>query len=206
MARSLLMLLALALLTVACARQEQLAEMQVTNLRCEYLMDPVGLSEPQPVLSWELESPRRGEKQGAYRVLVASSRELLDQDQGDLWDSGRVEGDRSFSVRYEGQALTAGSQCCWKVQAWDGEGRATAFSPAARWSIGPLMPEDWQAQWIGMATAPYDTALRGPDGSRADGPPRPTCARNSPCRNRSSGRCSMPRPGGSSTSTSMAAG
>jgi alpha-L-rhamnosidase len=64
--------------------------MTVTNLRCEYRSNPLGVDVAQPRLGWTLESSRRGETQTAYQVLVASSQALLDQNKGDLWDSGQV--------------------------------------------------------------------------------------------------------------------
>jgi hypothetical protein len=66
---------------------------EVENLRCEYLENPLGIDVAKPRLSWKLETgdlkPERGIKQTAYQVLVASTPELLAKDQGDLWDSGR---------------------------------------------------------------------------------------------------------------------
>ena len=46
-----------------------------TLLRCEYLQDPLGVDATQPRLSWITEAKERGWKQGAYHVLVASSKE-----------------------------------------------------------------------------------------------------------------------------------
>jgi alpha-L-rhamnosidase len=60
----------------------------VTSPRCECLTDPLGIDVEKPRLSWVIESGKRGERQTAYRVLVASTPELLAKDQGDLWDSG----------------------------------------------------------------------------------------------------------------------
>jgi len=62
----------------------------VDNLRCEYLVNPLGMGAAKPRLSWIITSNRRGERQTAYQILVASTRKLLDDDQGDLWDSGKV--------------------------------------------------------------------------------------------------------------------
>ena len=70
----------------------------VTNLRCEYLNNPLGIDVARPRLSWVIESTRRGARQTAYQVLVASSQEQLKQDKGDLWDSGKVESDQSVHV------------------------------------------------------------------------------------------------------------
>lgn len=53
-------------LGTACNRQTQdnkLAEVTVANLKCEYLVNPLGIDEPKPRLSWTLESDQRGQKQ-----------------------------------------------------------------------------------------------------------------------------------------------
>ena len=62
-------------------------------LRCEYRVDPLGIDVSRPRLFWEMRDARRGAKQTAYQVLVASSPEKLAADEGDLWDSGtgRIE-------------------------------------------------------------------------------------------------------------------
>jgi alpha-L-rhamnosidase len=122
----------------------------LSQLRCEYLVDPLGIGETSPRLRWMLESPQRGERQIAYQVLVASTREQLAKDQGDLWDSGRVDSDQSAQVVYRGKPLTSRLTCFWKVQirtALGGE-KPLAWSSDALWTMGLLDPADWQAQWI----------------------------------------------------------
>ena len=59
------------------------------QLRCEYRVDPLGIDALEPRLSWEVCDARRGAKQTAYQVVVASTPENLAADRGDLWDSGR---------------------------------------------------------------------------------------------------------------------
>lgn len=59
------------------------------DLRCEYLVNPLGIDEEKPRLSWRTESKTRGQKQTAYRLLVASSAGKLTQGVGDLWDTGK---------------------------------------------------------------------------------------------------------------------
>ncbi len=41
------------------------------NLRCEYLVNPLGIGVTQPRLSWIVRSEERGQVQTAYRILVA---------------------------------------------------------------------------------------------------------------------------------------
>ena len=75
----------------------------VSNLRCEYLTDPLGVGAAKPRLSWVFEENSqgpgtRGVVQTGYQVLVASTPELLAKDQGDLWDSGKVASDLSSQI------------------------------------------------------------------------------------------------------------
>lgn len=119
------------------------------GLRCEYLDNPLGIDVTSPRLSWKVVSGKRGDCQTAYRILVASSAELLKKDRGDLWDSGRVPSDRSIQVEYAGKPLESRMRCYWKVQVWDAAGKAGPWSEPAMWSMGLLTERDWGgARWI----------------------------------------------------------
>ena len=118
----------------------------------------------QPRLGWQLHSGRRGEKQTAYRILVASSKEALRGDRGDLWDSGRVESDQAIQVVYGGRPLASRMRCCWKVRAWGADGRPSSWSTPGGWTMGLLAPADWQAQWIADAATVAEAPHRLPAG------------------------------------------
>lgn len=120
----------------------------VGSLRCEYLKDPIGIDVVRPGLSWTIESTRRGELQTAYQILVASSEGLLNKNQGDLWDSGKVASDETIQVEYGGKTLRSRAECFWKVRSWDKDGRASAWSSPAFWTMGLLEARDWQGCWI----------------------------------------------------------
>ncbi|MGA2064995.1 MAG: glycoside hydrolase family 78 protein [Thermoguttaceae bacterium] len=125
----------------------------VGQLRCEYRDNPLGIDVVRPRLSWIIESGERGERQTAYRILVASSPEKLAQDEGDLWDSGQVASDRSTQIDYEGKPVPAHQCCLWKVRVWDRRDQPQAWSAPAQWSMGILDPRQWRAQWIGRDDA-----------------------------------------------------
>ncbi|MGE5327167.1 MAG: alpha-L-rhamnosidase N-terminal domain-containing protein, partial [Deltaproteobacteria bacterium] len=128
-------------------------------LRCEALVDPLGLEERAPRLSWRDESGERNQRQTAYRILVASSQDSLKKDYGDLWDTALVKSDETLNVVYEGKSLVSHQVCYWKVKVWDQDGRESRWSEPARWSMGPLKPEDWKADWVG-----YDKPREGSPG------------------------------------------
>ncbi|MEK6755852.1 MAG: family 78 glycoside hydrolase catalytic domain, partial [Bacteroidota bacterium] len=122
-----------------------------TELRCEYLVNPLGIDELKPRLSWilEVKDKARGQKQTAYQILVSSSESKLKADEGDLWDSGRVESNQSNQIEYNGKPLTSRARCYWKVRIWDKDNVVSTWSKTAFWSIGLVQPSDWKAQWIG---------------------------------------------------------
>ena len=123
------------------------------TLRCEYMQDPLGVDTPEPRFAWILEHSQRAEKQTAYQLLVATRTELLDQDRGDQWDSGKVTSDDSTQVVYAGKSLESGSDYFWKVRYWDKEGRAGDYSKPARFGTALLKSSDWKASWIGGGAA-----------------------------------------------------
>jgi alpha-L-rhamnosidase len=121
--------------------------MNLSRLRCEYLVDPLGIDEVRPRLSWVMAGDRRGARQAAWQVKVASSRERLSRGEPDLWDSGRVEGDQSSHIVYEGVPLKSGLGCHWQVGIWDEQGNVLTSEPAF-WTMGLLKPGDWKACWV----------------------------------------------------------
>ncbi len=128
------------------------AALLATGLRCEYARDPLGVDSASPRLSWELESTSRGQAQTACQILAASSARLLDRDMGDLWDSQRVESDRTTEVRYAGKPLGSSQRVFWKVRVWNQAGKRSAWSTPASWTMGLLAQDDWRARWIGAVT------------------------------------------------------
>jgi len=127
-----------------------LSAVTATNLRCEHLLNPLGIDVRQPRLSWMMNSAGRGDRQTACQILVASSPSNLSLDNGDLWNSGTIVSSQSVLLTYGGRALSSGEACYWKVRVWDENGNFSAWSPVASWTMGLLNPSDWKAQWIGM--------------------------------------------------------
>ncbi|MCP4641009.1 MAG: family 78 glycoside hydrolase catalytic domain, partial [bacterium] len=132
--------------------EDTMGTLTCTDLRCEYLVNPLGIDETQPRLSWVVESPRRGANQTAYQVLVATTEAQLAAGNADLWDSGKVESDQTAHVVYDGAPLASRTRCVWKVRAWDRDGNPSPWSEPALWTMGLLAPEDWSAKWIGADT------------------------------------------------------
>ncbi len=133
----------------------------VERMRCEHVVNPLGVEVPRPRLSWELCGLRRGLRQAAYRLRAASTGARLAAGEGDIWDSGRVESAQSVLVAYAGSRLRSRQRVCWQVEVWDEIGEVATSAPAF-WETGLLQARDWSAQWItytqGGGTVPVDPA------------------------------------------------
>jgi len=131
------------------------SNLRVSNLRCEHLVNPLGVDAAKPRLSWNLVSQiksARGEKQSHYHILVASSPEKLATNTGDLWDTGKVKSDKTGQIDYEGKPLQSDTRYFWKVKVWDQNKDPSPFSSPATWQTGLYEPSDWEGKWIGDLT------------------------------------------------------
>jgi alpha-L-rhamnosidase len=133
------------------------------SLLCEYEPAPLAVDTPAPRLSWRVNDNRRGAMQSAYQVLVAAGLDALNANQGDMWDSGKVNRSHSAHVAYAGKPLDDGKACYWKVRTWDAAGVASPYSKPASWEMGFLKPSDWQARWIalGKLVSPEEAEVSG---------------------------------------------
>ncbi len=127
------------------------AQVTVTNLRCEMRINPLGVEEAQPRLSWQLQSDQRNVVQTSYQLLVSSTAQGLQQNKGDIWNSGVVNSNQSLHIQYNGPVLKPGKKYYWKVLVQTNKGKALA-TQTAFFSTG-LTKNEWKAKWIG-----YDKA------------------------------------------------
>lgn len=136
------------------------APLAPARLRTCALEEPLGLDR-SPRFSWEVQDPRPGARQSAYRILVATDPKKLARGEGDLWDSGKVRSTETAHVAFRGKKLPSYTDGFWMVQTFDADGNASPWSKPARFGTGPLAVEDWIAQWIGdPSPAPEVIAAR----------------------------------------------
>jgi alpha-L-rhamnosidase len=144
--------------TIALVRA-QVSSTGPVAFEVDNLNTPLGIDDPAPSFSWQLQDPARGARQTAYDVLVASSQENLRNSNADVWDSGRVESSQSLNVKYAGPALAPSTRYYWQVKLWDAAGNAYPASEPGWWETALLKPENWQARWISFET-PEEDAVR----------------------------------------------
>ncbi|MFW9995621.1 MAG: family 78 glycoside hydrolase catalytic domain, partial [Candidatus Odinarchaeota archaeon] len=121
--------------------------MDIYDLRCEYLDNPLGIDVEKPRLSWKLKSNHRGARQQAYQIQCASSRNF-DTEGTIIWDSGQTVSDQSIHVEYGGRKLESRERVYWRVKIWDDRDEESEWSEIAWWEMGLLDSGDWKARWI----------------------------------------------------------
>jgi glucosamine--fructose-6-phosphate aminotransferase (isomerizing) len=152
--RHLVLFLLLGTLFNTVARSEE-PGFRVGSLEIEGQTSPLGIDVVAPHFLWKLadEGQDRGLTQESYRILVASTPDLLHQDRGDVWDSGVVRGRATFGIRFGGKPLTPHRRYFWKA-AVKVNGTPPVWSESAEFVTGMLHPYDWKAKWI-AASKPY---------------------------------------------------
>lgn len=130
------------------------ASLNVTDLRCEYRVNPLGIDVTKPRLSWHLTSSVRGQRQTAYEIRAGSSAAALGRGETDVWDSGKVSSGDSIQIAYEGPPLWSGQRVFWQARAWDQDGRASPWSRVGWWEMAMLSPADWRASWVTRSSKP----------------------------------------------------
>ncbi len=99
-----------------------------SGLMIEFIREPehVVVHDLKPEFSWIV--PDRAVNQTASQILVASSESKIRNNEGDIWDSGRMNGSGSTEIEYGGNELKQGSHYYWKVRIWDEKNEPTGYS------------------------------------------------------------------------------
>src|SRR5262245_3484407 len=106
-------------LAVVVWRLEADETLGIERLRWHGRENPLGIVQLEPELSWAISSNRRGDRQTAYQVLVASERRGLAPGRADLWDSGKVISAQQINVKYAGKSPPGRKQNYWTVRVWN---------------------------------------------------------------------------------------
>jgi hypothetical protein len=124
-------------------------QVKVNNLSCNAAVNPLAISAEKPVFSWQLSSKSFNVSQAAYQLLVASSEDKLNRNEGDVWDSGKVVSAASQDVHYNGKVLKNETKYFWKVRVWMNDKKTSNWSEINSFRT---QPSDLNPTWIGAIT------------------------------------------------------
>ena len=106
------------------------------GLTVEYIRKPeaVSLKDNTPEYAWLV--PTQAVSQSAYQILVASSKANINNNIGDVWDSGQVRKNTSSNITHQGKPLKTGMTYYWKVRIWDDVNRTSDYSETQSFKMG----------------------------------------------------------------------
>jgi alpha-L-rhamnosidase len=130
------------LATFACNSSQSAFE--VVNLKCEHLINPIGLDAKSPRFSWQQQSEEIGSHQTAYQIVVGTDSQL--QKESLIWDSGKQNSDLNL-MTYSGFDLKPFTKYYWQITVWDQNGSQSA-SEVASFETGMMEMANWRGAWI----------------------------------------------------------
>lgn len=116
----------------------------ITDVRCEYFKNPIGIDTKQPRISWKIQSDQHGVMQSAYQIQVAKDAEFTKV----IWDSDKVKSDQSIHVEIDGFNIKSRKRYYYRVKVWSEDGESTDWSEVSFWETGILDVDEWTAEWI----------------------------------------------------------
>ena len=123
----------------------------LSELKCENLINPLGIDNVTPHFSWKLKGDGWKGGQTYYEIQVASDSILLAQDKADLWNTGKLKSDVSVMVPYRGKTLTSRSLCYWRVSVLDAKKHISSLSPFVRFGVCFLNKSQMQGEYLGAS-------------------------------------------------------
>lgn len=126
------------------------------GLLCDLLREPSSavITNKTPEFSWIF--PQSGDKQTAYRILVASSPFLLSEGKADYWDSELVGDNNCINIPYNGKELENNSTYWWAVKVEAENGLVSSYSQPQQFNTGNFDRSDLdypgQSKWIELSS------------------------------------------------------
>ena len=137
----------------ACGASKQT---EITNLKTNYIRNPIGVDDESILFSWQMNSEEQGKSQSAYRIAVyecdQGNREQDDAIASEIcvWDAGKVESSLSVAVPYEGEQLKPQTGYEWSVDVWDEEGNRCVSAETGYFETGLMGEFPEEAHWISV--------------------------------------------------------
>jgi len=122
-------------------------DIQVNDLRVEYMNNPLGVDIHVPRFSWQFVSKERNVNQQSCRIIVAETLSDINNEDGTIWDSGKIISGEAVNIEYKGRTLQSNKKYFWRVCIWPDDNEEVWSSPS--WfHTGILDNSEWAAQWI----------------------------------------------------------
>jgi alpha-L-rhamnosidase len=136
------------------------AQTTPSQLKCEYLIHPIGVDALQPRFMWMMSDDRMGARQTAYSIVVGTDSLQVVKGTGDSWITGKISSSKAL-VCYNGTTLKPFTKYFWQVSLWDKDGKPAQQKAISSFETGMVDMSNWKGTWISDANnvqilpAPY---------------------------------------------------
>jgi alpha-L-rhamnosidase len=124
-----------------------MSSINVVNLKCEYMENPVGIDRGEPRFTWQIETEKPGTYQKSCRIYVGSDSAEVSRGNGKVWESGEIK-TSVVPARYNGEKLSPFTRYYWAVKVKDGKNNWSGMSAVSFFETGMMDPDNWQGEWI----------------------------------------------------------
>jgi hypothetical protein len=134
-------------------------------LTVEYIRDPrfSKIIDNKPEFSWIV--PKEAVIQKAYQILVASTKERIDNNIGDVWNSGIVRSGKSVDIEFGAEPLKPNSMYFWKVRIFDQDNRLSEYSDVQQFQTGEFGEKLTSHNWFQIEKIKPAAFNKNDDGS-----------------------------------------
>ncbi len=132
------------------------AEIKPVYLKAEHLVNPMGIDNPNPRLTWQLSAAEQGILTTFYQIFVGTDAAGVAAGTGKTWNSGTVKSDKQLVI-YGGEKLLPFTKYYWAVKVQTENGEWSELSDVASFETGVMDQRNWKGSWI---TDTYDYNLK----------------------------------------------
>ncbi|MGS2739442.1 family 78 glycoside hydrolase catalytic domain [Sinomicrobium sp. M5D2P17] len=147
--------LLLLLLLLSC---EQRGPVNLVRLRTEHLSAPLGIDNPNPRFTWQIDPNRPLVSQKSYSIYVDTDSAAVANRKGSLWKTSGQSSE--IHAVYDGKPLEPFTKYYWGVEITDTTGTPGNLSVSA-FETGMMKTSSWEGKWIAdtddisLKPAPY---------------------------------------------------
>lgn len=124
-------------------------KIEVVKLLCNQTENPSVINTTFPTFSWQLISEFRNQSQSAYHILLADNLDDIQNSHGNIWDSEKVNSDKSILVKFKGKELKSTQKYYWKVKVWNLADIESDWSQSTSFVTALFHAKDWDnAKWL----------------------------------------------------------
>lgn len=131
------------------------SSIKLSDLKCENLINPNAIDNTMPHFSWKIQCDHPMQQE-YFEIQVASDSLQLTKNNGDLWNSTKVQSSASVMVPYKGKTLKSRMLCYWRVRVWDTKGNVSPWSGIQRFGVGILEDDKLHGEYIGLSAGNGD--------------------------------------------------